>query len=44
MLRVTQVVGESLQPIRGKFVLIPQDMIMGRAACSLKVTQKESHR
>jgi hypothetical protein len=35
-LRVTQVVGESLQPISRKFVLIPQNMIMGRTACSLK--------
>jgi hypothetical protein len=35
-LRVTQVIGESLQPISRKVVLIPQNMVMGRAACSLK--------
>lgn len=41
--KTTQVVGETLQPISGKFVLIPQKMIMGRVVCSLKGCQKELH-
>ena len=35
-LRVAQVVRESLQLIGSKLVLIPQNMIMSRPACSLK--------